>query len=151
MAELRIRPAARAIVLDPDDRILLVRFQFPHGTFWAQYRIGGTSLSSPLLAGVVAVANQRAHHKLGFINPLYYRMLGTGALHDIVAPRKPVAQVRTDFVNFLNAAEGKMFRLQTIDVQTSTLHSIRGYDDETGVGTPRGPWFFAAAAHRHHH
>ena len=35
MAELRIRPAARAIVLDPDDRILLVRFEFPHGTFWA--------------------------------------------------------------------------------------------------------------------
>ena len=35
MAELRIRPAARAIVLDPDDRILLVRFEFPDGTFWA--------------------------------------------------------------------------------------------------------------------
>jgi 8-oxo-dGTP pyrophosphatase MutT (NUDIX family) len=35
MAELRIRPAARAIVLDPDGRILLVRFEFPHGTFWA--------------------------------------------------------------------------------------------------------------------
>jgi 8-oxo-dGTP diphosphatase len=31
---LRIRPAARAIVLDPDDRILLVRFLFPTGTFW---------------------------------------------------------------------------------------------------------------------
>ena len=36
MSELRIRPAARAIVLDPDDRILLVRFVFPTGkTFWA--------------------------------------------------------------------------------------------------------------------
>ena len=36
MTELRIRPAARAIVLDPDDRILLVRFLFPTGkTFWA--------------------------------------------------------------------------------------------------------------------
>ena len=36
MSELRIRPAARAIVLDPDDRILLVRFVFPGGkTFWA--------------------------------------------------------------------------------------------------------------------
>jgi len=36
MSELRIRPAARAIVLDPDDRILLVRFLFPTGkTFWA--------------------------------------------------------------------------------------------------------------------
>ena len=36
VSELRIRPAARAIVLDPDDRILLVRFLFPSGkTFWA--------------------------------------------------------------------------------------------------------------------
>jgi len=36
VTELRIRPAARAIVLDPDDRILLVRFLFPTGkTFWA--------------------------------------------------------------------------------------------------------------------
>jgi ADP-ribose pyrophosphatase YjhB (NUDIX family) len=36
VTELRIRPAARAIVLDPDDRVLLVRFVFPSGTtFWA--------------------------------------------------------------------------------------------------------------------
>jgi subtilase family serine protease len=123
---------------------------FPNGTYWDQYRIGGTSLSSPLLAGVVAVANQAAHHKLGFINPLYYRLLGTRALHDIVHPHSPVTQVRTDFTNFLNAAQGRTFRLQTIDVQTSTLHSTRGYDDETGVGTPHGPTFFAAAARRQH-
>jgi 8-oxo-dGTP pyrophosphatase MutT (NUDIX family) len=32
---LRIRPSARAVVLDPDDRILLVRFEFPRGTVWA--------------------------------------------------------------------------------------------------------------------
>ncbi len=36
VSELRIRPAARAVVLDPEDRILLARFQFPTGTtFWA--------------------------------------------------------------------------------------------------------------------
>jgi ADP-ribose pyrophosphatase YjhB (NUDIX family) len=29
VTEPRLRPAARAIVLDPDDRILLVRFEFP--------------------------------------------------------------------------------------------------------------------------
>jgi hypothetical protein len=29
MSELRIRSAARAVVLDPDDRILLVGFEFP--------------------------------------------------------------------------------------------------------------------------
>jgi len=30
-----MRPAVRAIVLDPDDRMLLVRFEFPSGTIWA--------------------------------------------------------------------------------------------------------------------
>ena len=32
---MRIRRAARAVVLDPDDRILLVRFTFPAGDVWA--------------------------------------------------------------------------------------------------------------------
>jgi 8-oxo-dGTP pyrophosphatase MutT (NUDIX family) len=35
VSEPRIRAAARAIVLDPDDRILLVRFAFPDRTVWA--------------------------------------------------------------------------------------------------------------------
>ncbi len=115
---------------------------FPNGTYWDQYRIGGTSLSSPLLAGVVAVADQAHHHPLGFINPLYYRMLGTSAVHDIVAPGSPVAQVRTDYTNELDNSQGKFWRLDTVDVQTSTLHDTPGYDNETGVGTPRGPAFF---------
>jgi 8-oxo-dGTP pyrophosphatase MutT (NUDIX family) len=32
---LRIREAVRALVLDPDRRVLLVRFEFPDGTRWA--------------------------------------------------------------------------------------------------------------------
>jgi subtilase family serine protease len=115
---------------------------FPNGTYWDQYRIGGTSLSSPLLAGVVAVADQAHHRPLGFINPLYYRLLGTSALHDIVAPSSPLAQVRTDYTNGVDNSQGKSWRLQTVDVQTSTLRDTPGYDDETGVGTPRGPAFF---------
>jgi 8-oxo-dGTP pyrophosphatase MutT (NUDIX family) len=35
MSELRLRSGARAIVLDQDDRILLVRFAFPDRTVWA--------------------------------------------------------------------------------------------------------------------
>jgi 8-oxo-dGTP pyrophosphatase MutT (NUDIX family) len=37
MTEPRLRRAARAIVLDDDDRVLLVRFDFPHpeGVVWA--------------------------------------------------------------------------------------------------------------------
>ncbi len=32
---LRLRPAARAVLLDPDDRALLVRFEFPDRVVWA--------------------------------------------------------------------------------------------------------------------
>ena len=120
--------------------------EFPDGTYYDQYRIGGTSLSSPLMAGVLAVAEQAAHKKFGFANPLYYAMNGTNAVHDIVAPTaaSPVYQVRTDFVNGLDSTAGLKFQLQTIDTQTSTLHSLKGYDDETGVGTPNGSAFFKA-------
>jgi subtilase family serine protease len=116
---------------------------FPDGTYYDEYRIGGTSLSSPLLAGVLAVASQKAHHRLGFVNPLYYHLLGSSALYDVVAPKSPVLQVRANFVNSVDASDGKTFQLQNIDVQTSTIHSKKGYDDETGVGTP-GARFFSA-------
>ena len=35
MSELRIREAVRAIVFDPEARVLLVRLEFPHWTGWA--------------------------------------------------------------------------------------------------------------------
>ena len=52
------------------------------------YIYGGTSLSSPLWAGLTAVANQYAGHPLGFLNPKLY-LLGSNShvskyfLHDI--------------------------------------------------------------------
>ena len=51
----------------------------------------------------------------------------------------------TDYVNLVDNSQGKFYRLQTVDVQSSTLHDTPGYDDETGVGTPRGPVFFLSA------
>jgi len=35
VSELRLRDAVRAVVLDSDDRVLLVRFEFPNWTGWA--------------------------------------------------------------------------------------------------------------------
>jgi subtilase family serine protease len=133
---------------DPNTGFLVGETQeFPDGTYWDQYRIGGTSLSSPLTAGMLAVASQRAGRPLGFVNPLLYRMPRT-AIYDVVAPARPLHQVRTDYNNGVDPSDGYLFRLQHIDVQTSTLHSVPGYDDETGVGTPKGPRFFTVAAHR---
>jgi hypothetical protein len=44
------------------------------GVHYGEYRIGGTSLASPLLAGIQAVAQQGAGARLGFANPLIYAL-----------------------------------------------------------------------------
>lgn len=43
----------------------------------AYYIIGGTSEATPLLAGVIAVADQYAGHPLGLINPALYKIAST--------------------------------------------------------------------------
>jgi kumamolisin len=49
----------------------------------------GTSGSTPLWGGVIALADQYAHHDLGFVNPAIYRVGGSpgyrAAFHDITA------------------------------------------------------------------
>ena len=125
--------------------------EFPNGTYYDEYRIGGTSLSSPLLAGVLAVADQNAGRSLGFVNPLYYQLLGSSALHDLVAPKYPIAQVRTNLANGVDTSDGYTFELGTIDTLGGSLHDTRGYDNETGVGSPRGPNFFAGLARHWRH
>jgi subtilase family serine protease len=128
---------------DPNSGLIVGETQvFTDGTYYDEYRIGGTSLSSPLLAGVIAVADQFSHHSLGFINPLYYKLAGSKAIYDTVAPKKPVYTVRTDYTNELDASEGLHFELQSVDVQTTTLKDVKGYDTATGVGAPNGPLFF---------
>jgi len=69
--------------------------------------IGGTSLASPLMAGVVAVMNQKriatGEPVVGFVNPLLYSFgsggngannLNSAPLNQIVAPSQPVSVLR---------------------------------------------------------
>ena len=42
------------------------------GGQWTE--VGGTSASTPLMAGIIAIANQMAGHPLGFINPGIYKI-----------------------------------------------------------------------------
>jgi subtilase family serine protease len=55
---------------------VLVRIGFTggDGVTPGYYIFGGTSESSPELAGVVAIARQRAQHRLGLINPRLYAL-----------------------------------------------------------------------------
>jgi len=136
-----------SLVGDPQTGMLVGQTQtFPDGTVkYSEYRLGGTSLSSPLMAGVMALADQQAGARHGFANPALYGRYGTAAYRDVVAPVAPIAVVRNDYVNSVDATGGTTTKLRTFD-QTGTLHTTAGYDDVTGVGTPNGQQFLDALA-----
>jgi subtilase family serine protease len=132
---------------DPNSGMLVGETQtFPNGhRRYDEYRIGGTSLSSPLFAGVMALADQRAHFHHGFVNPALYRLYRSAAFRDVRSAHTPVAVVRRDFVNGVNPHDGTAVSLRTADRDTS-LNTKRGYDDVTGLGSPRGTKFLKALA-----
>ena len=133
-----------AMPADPNTGMLVGETQvFPNGTHYGEYRIGGTSLSSPLMAGVMAIADDAAGFAHGFINPALYQLLGTRSLHDVRPLGYPLAEVRTDYANGVNNAKGKVWSLRTAGIPT-TIFTRPGYDDVTGVGTPNGTAFVRA-------
>jgi len=109
------------------------------------YRIGGTSVSCPLFAGVMALADQRAHHAHGFVNPLLYLLARSHAYRDVVSRAGTMAAVRSDYANGEDATGGMVFSLRTLN-QTESLQTTKGYDDVTGMGSPNGAAFLRALA-----
>ena len=106
---------------------------------YGEYRIGGTSLASPLLAGVQAAVQQGANARIGFANPLIYYLKatqhGNSVFFDPKGGRVPDAgNVRSDFANGYNADNGLLYSLRTFN-QDSSLITSQGWDDVTGVGT----------------
>ena len=90
---------------DPNTGMLIGQTQtFPDGVYYDQFRIGGTSLSCPLFAGLMALADDLARSAHGFINPALYRLAGSDSIKDIKHIKQ--AEVRVDFVNGLDAADG---------------------------------------------
>jgi subtilase family serine protease len=121
---------------DPNTGYLIGETQtFPDGTMkYSEYRIGGTSLSSPIIAGIMALADQKAGHPHGFANPLLYS-IPISAFNDVTHPSSTVAVVRTNYNNGVDATAGLSYVLRTMD-QTLSLQTTSGYDDVTGLGTP---------------
>jgi subtilase family serine protease len=142
---------------DPSTGFLVGQTQtFSNGTYYDEYRIGGTSVAAPLTAGLAAVANQIAGAPLGFLNPRIYQSYsaGSSAFYDVdqadnfgSTVNSPLpSMVRVNYVNSENAANGLSYSLRTEEEPNQTLHSTRGYDTATGVGTPNGASFFAAVS-----
>jgi subtilase family serine protease len=132
-----------AAVGDPNTGMLIGQTQtFSTGTQYDEYRIGGTSVSCPLTAGIMAVAQQVSGTQLGFANPLIYS-LPASAFHDV--DHLDGAVIRADYANSEDGSSGLLFSARTFDV-TFTLHTVPGYDDVTGRGTPNDTFLGAVAA-----
>jgi subtilase family serine protease len=110
---------------------------------------GGTSEATPLVAAMVAVAQQGMKKPFGFLNPVLYKLAGTSALHDALP---------------LTASSPSLFRgascgaarcgsrmLNVFDDQSTAKAdrfagqvTLKGYDNMSGLGTPAGQHFIAA-------
>ncbi len=106
----------------------------------------GTSLATPLVAGLVADAQQGQTLPYGFINPLLYRLAGTRAFHDTLpistsAPQQNRAVYIAPDDTFTSAGVDVFDVQQRPDTEQVTA---KGYDTMTGVGTPNGTAFIAA-------
>ena len=136
------------------------------GNQYATTREGGTSEASPLLAGLVADADQVGGVPIGFLNPVIYKLAQekSAAIHDVKSDASQLATVRFDYANL----EGDTTAPKTLSLlslrqqyyggketycdgagncvsRTATQVAARGYDSLTGLGSP-GTGFIAALA-----
>ncbi len=122
---------------DPQTGYLIGQTQtFPNGAYYDEYRIGGTSLASPIFAGLMALADQKAGKAYGFANQFFYDH--AASFTDIGAVDSAVA--RANFVNGVDATDGIVYRLRTLnDFRGSpTQWTGTGWDNVTGLGVPLG-------------
>jgi len=101
--------------------------------------IGGTSLASPLVAGVMALADQASGFPHGFINPELYALRGSPALRDVTGGHRSIAVLR----NALQPDGSIASRLRSFD-RDSSLAAAAGWDPVTGLGSLNVPAFVAA-------
>lgn len=113
---------------------------------YIERRYGGTSLSTPLFAGVQALAQQaRGGKPFGFANPTLYHLTGTGAFRDITAltgpPPAAVAQRWVSAGTFAPMLLQMLAQEPTPGVPTTSAVGP-GFDNETGIGVPTR-WYLA--------
>ena len=130
-----------AMDADPTTGMLVGETQtFPDGVSYGEYRIGGTSLASPLFAGMTALAFQHAGGGVGLLNPTIYAH--QSAFTDVTGSGPDAGNVRVDYANGVDASGGLLYSVRTFN-QDSSLTTHPGWDDVTGLGSPNGGWLTA--------
>jgi subtilase family serine protease len=113
-----------------------------------QIDVGGTSEASPLVAGMVAAAQQGQTSPFGFLNPVFYKLVSTSAVNDALpltnsTPalyRGTTCRARTCGLRILTTFDDQSFDMAGYTGQVT----VAGYDNMTGIGTPNGQLFIDA-------
>jgi subtilase family serine protease len=108
---------------------------------YTEFPGAGTSVSTPLIAGIQADAQQAAGQPIGFANPAIYARYGSPAFHDITG--HPSGAPATPDAVFPGGAAQPV--LETFGMDEG-LAVLPGYDDVTGVGTPAPGYFTTSRA-----
>lgn len=124
---------------DPNTGMLIGQTQtFSTGVKYDEYRLGGTSLASPLFAGITALKQQARGKRLGALNPTVYA--SKAAFRDISGNPPEAGVVRVDYKDTESAAGGLNYSVRLFN-RDSSLTIAKGYDQVTGVGSPTAAWF----------
>ena len=149
---MRVIPDVSALA-DPSTGIMVGQTTLqPNGKTYrfSLSRIGGTSVACPVFAGIEADAQQAAGGALGFANPAIY-FLDThfaygspdAAYNDVTDhPLGPgyLGMVRNNYTNPSTRQGPLLTYLRTLGINgegADALPAVKGYDDSTGVGSPR--------------
>jgi subtilase family serine protease len=115
-----------------------------------QYEVfpeGGTSLAAPLVAGIVAAAQQGQSSTFGFLNPALYSLAGSSALNDPlpITASSPAADQGVYCADLACiGAPPSVWTFDDQDPAATDQVTAKGYDTMTGVGTPNGTTFINA-------
>jgi subtilase family serine protease len=110
--------------------------------------VGGTSMASPLVAGMIADAQQGEKTAFGFTDPVLYKLNGTSAINDVLPSNTETPglyRAEACTVQFCGTTG-----LITFDDQNPNMFgytgqvTAKGYDNMTGLGTPNGQSFINA-------
>jgi subtilase family serine protease len=148
---MRVIPDVSALA-DPSTGMLVGQTTLqPDGKTFAfsLSRIGGTSVATPVFAGIEADAQQAVGGPLGFANPSIYYLDthspygATGAFTDVTdhpLGAGNLAQVRNNYTNPATKQGPLLTFLRTLGINgegKDRLRAVKGYDDATGVGSPK--------------
>jgi subtilase family serine protease len=111
---------------------------FPDGSNkYSERRVASSTASTALVAGLIALANDRRGKPLGFANPALYALWKAKrtAFRDIVRYGRAGARVRVDFTDGATAKSGKHSVLKVFEAFGENIPR-RGYDTAAGLGSP---------------